>query len=390
MAQNLTNSPRDRQKILNNPVLLHKIEQHLNLDEFLIDRLIYEDNLVFTKWQLECLFDVSTYSIKRCIEAHQQELQASGYLILKRDKLEEFFVSCNSSIKNTAIKYNLDVLKIRGLELFSFRAFLNMAMLLSESDEASFIRSRMLDILIDITLERENGRVRYLNRHIQRLFNLVYTKHYSCSGAFKDAVDRYVESSLSAYQDATGKDIQLSTACHYDKIYELIFDNKHKQYRQYLGRYTSSYECNRDKYKSEAKFRSYHSIKNRYRIVLCYEICQAITNIEDLLAKEIQVTSERINRKIKFQELDKIVFDIKSNSQFKLFIEEARIKMATVDFLNSSEKSLKSILHDKMNAHYKTVSEKDLNDFIAVKTQSLKEKLSASKTMAVFQRLKER
>ena len=45
--------------------------------------------------------------------------------------------------------------KTTVLGVFDFRAFLNMAMLLSESEKARALRQLMLDIVIDLTPAKE-------------------------------------------------------------------------------------------------------------------------------------------------------------------------------------------------------------------------------------------
>lgn len=54
--------------------------------------------------------------------------------------------------------------KIRNLGLFDFKAFLNMAMLLSESEKARALRQMMLDIVIDLINRKTGGGTKYINQ----------------------------------------------------------------------------------------------------------------------------------------------------------------------------------------------------------------------------------
>ena len=52
-------------------------------------------------------------------------------------------------------------IKISVLGIFSFRAFLNPDMLLTESQKAKVLRSMILDIVIDAMNQKAGGRTKY-------------------------------------------------------------------------------------------------------------------------------------------------------------------------------------------------------------------------------------
>ena len=54
--------------------------------------------------------------------------------------------------------------KTSVIGVFDFRAFLNMAMLLYESDKARALRQLMLDIVIDIINNKTGGGTKYINQ----------------------------------------------------------------------------------------------------------------------------------------------------------------------------------------------------------------------------------
>ena len=50
------------------------------------------------------------------------------------------------------------------LGIFSFRAVLNLAMLVTESERAKTIRSRMLNIVIDVIAKKSGGSTKFINQ----------------------------------------------------------------------------------------------------------------------------------------------------------------------------------------------------------------------------------
>ncbi|MGD1921224.1 MAG: hypothetical protein ACFCAD_21445 [Pleurocapsa sp.] len=90
------------------------------------------------------------------------------------------------------------------------------------------------------------------------------------------------------------------------------------------------------------------------------------------------------DRKITCEELDEIVVNLESNSDFKPFIEEARTNMSWIKL------PFNEALSKKLEAHHESVAETDLDKFVAAKNKSFKEKISEPETLAVFQRLKDR
>jgi len=74
------------------------------------------------------------------------------------------------SKQNIALSYgqrfNIDesIKKTPVLGVFSFRAFLNIGMLLTESDRAKQLRALILDIVIDTINSKIGGSTKYINQ----------------------------------------------------------------------------------------------------------------------------------------------------------------------------------------------------------------------------------
>ncbi|EMK6816685.1 hypothetical protein V9K21_001499 [Vibrio cholerae] len=135
MAKDLTASSHERQNILNNRYALQQAEQHLGLGG-----VNFEGETVFTKAQVVAWYDVTDRTIERYLSSHADELKSNGYQMLKGKKLKEF----KGLISGADIN---DGTKTTALGLFSFRAVLNIGMLLTESEPARLLRSRLLGMV---------------------------------------------------------------------------------------------------------------------------------------------------------------------------------------------------------------------------------------------------
>ncbi|MDN4361191.1 DNA-binding protein, partial [Citrobacter portucalensis] len=150
MAKDLTTSAHDRQNILNNSYALKHAEKHLALGG-----IKFDGEIVFTKNQLVEIFDVSDATIERYLTSNIDELKNNGYIILKGKILKEFKEVADGTLMNEGTKTSV-------LGVFKFRAVLNLAMLLVESEQARIIRTRLLDIVIDTLAERAGGHTKFI------------------------------------------------------------------------------------------------------------------------------------------------------------------------------------------------------------------------------------
>lgn len=156
--KDLTQSAIDRQNILNNAQAVEKIQTYVGLTG-----LLYEGEYLFTSKMVADFFKVTTRTITNVLNNNEDEVKHNGYKVLKGQKLKEFkeyfgplltvaddpsqketnFPLSNQSIDNQSYKH------LKSLAVFNFRALLNVGMLLTESDNAKMLRSRILDIVID-------------------------------------------------------------------------------------------------------------------------------------------------------------------------------------------------------------------------------------------------
>lgn len=132
MAKELTNSNIDRQNILNNQYAIMEIQKAVQLQG-----IVFENKLVFVIDQLADFFEVTAKTIKNYLKRYKAELCSNGYEVLKGKRLKEFKLYAKwSDVKE---KDFLNI-KISQLGIFDFRAFLNIGMLLVESERARLLR----------------------------------------------------------------------------------------------------------------------------------------------------------------------------------------------------------------------------------------------------------
>ena len=147
----LTESSIERQNILNNPFALQKVEESLDLGG-----VQYQGETIFTKHDVARLLDVDERTIERYLSNHKEELSKNGYQLLQGKTLKGLKEALGSDM-------NVGPL-VNSLGIFSFRAVLNLAMLLTESEKAKMIRARILDIVIDVLTQRAGGKTKYINQ----------------------------------------------------------------------------------------------------------------------------------------------------------------------------------------------------------------------------------
>mgnify|MGYP006271942755 CR=1 FL=1 len=185
MAKDLTSSNVHRKNILNNKYALQEIEK-----EVAFPGILFEGSLRYTKRQIAQFYGIDERTIERYLEQHEDEFRENGYEVLRGKKLNDFkqayeqYISDLADDKDTndgsdtnvgtivdadatdTDVANIDesIKKTSVLGVFSFRAFLNIGMLLTESDRAKQLRALILDIVIDTINSKIGGSTKYINQ----------------------------------------------------------------------------------------------------------------------------------------------------------------------------------------------------------------------------------
>ena len=332
-----TTAQLQRQNILNNRYALQAAEQHLQLGG-----VVFQGQTVFTKQQVMALFEVSDATVERYISNHGEELKANGYQLLKGKNLKEFKDLVDVSLINEGNKAPL-------LGVFSFRAVLNLAMLLTESERAKAVRSRLLDIVMNVLAERTGGHTKYINQRDEHYLMASFQEE-SYRKQFTDALDHFVVEHQWKYVRFT------------NLIYQCIFRENATEYRQVLKL----------------------AAKDSIRDTMYSEVLTLIASLETGLAHELEKEFKRLGRELSMQEGAALFGQFESHPLFKPFIVDARTKMASRDL------GFRDALHHKLEAYIQSVPEADFDRFLGETSKSLEDRLSDPATLAVFKRLKDR
>ncbi len=330
--ENLANSNIERQNILNNKYAVEKISEYVGLPG-----MLFEGEYRFTKQMIIVFFEIDISTLNRYLDKYSDELKHNGYILSKGKQLKEFKLQFGHLINETT--------KTTKLGLFNFRSFLNLSMLLVESEKAKHLRSKILDIVIDTINKRTGGNTKFINqRDTDYLTSAIKEPKYRKK--FTKALSEFLEMGNYKY------------ALYTDKIYEYIFRENAKEYRTIL-------QLNK---------------KDKIRETMYAEVLDLIASFEIGLAYEIEKKSKELDRKLLPSELDSI-FNYFANHPSQLpHIEKARIKMASRDL------HFRDAFHYRLKEYIQTISQDDFEKFIGEQSMDFDEQLEQAKD--VFKRLK--
>lgn len=146
LERDILDNANVRKDLLDNNKSLIAIEEykHIKTIKNKIDYL--------TMQQVSEYFDVGYEGIRSLISRHKQELIENGLLILSGKETKEFFLSFGMNGNNIQGGFIIDDFKFanRLNYLVDKRCLLNIAMLLTESEVAKGIRSKLLDIAMGV------------------------------------------------------------------------------------------------------------------------------------------------------------------------------------------------------------------------------------------------
>lgn len=333
MNKDLTNSGVERQNILNNKYALQRIQEYIGLTG-----MFFEGEYRFTKEMLVEFFNIDISTINRYLATYEEELKHNGYTLSKGKQLKEFKLQFGHLINKTT--------KTTALGLFNFRSFLNLAMLLKESDNARLLRSKILDIVIDSINERTGGGTKFINRR---------DANYLPAAIQESTYRKDFTSALSQYVNMGNYKYSLFT----DKIYQCIFKENAKEYKQILKLAES----------------------DNARETMYAEVLTSIASFETGLAFEMEKQSKVLHRKLEPAEVDQIFLDFSQHPQQRPYIEDARIKMASRDLL------FRDALHKKLEEYIQSVTPADFERFLGEQSVNFEKELEEAKD--VLARLKQ-
>ena len=337
MPKDLTTSRLDRQNILNNEIAVEEIQEKSG-----VEGIFWNEKLYLTREMTASFFEVDIRTISRYIDQYNDELVENGYEVLKGKRLKEFKEAAQTFGKDINVPTKTTILGI-----FDFRSFLNLSMLLSESEKARALRQMMLDIVIDLINRKTGGGTKYINqRDKDFVFASIQEENYRRQ--FTDALKNYVVDNKFKYAHFT------------DMIYVSIFKEKAKEYKKILDLKAS--DKVRDTFYSEI-----------LDIIAAYE-----TGLADAIKKEY----DKIGHILSFEEVEAIFHDFENMALWKPLIMRGRTKMASRDM------ALRDAFHYQLSEYIQPRDKDEYQRFLGATGDELERLMQENQE--VLKRLKER
>ena len=310
--KDLTISNIERQNVLNNRFAVSKVQEHLD-----IEGMLFEGEYRFTKKMVADFYEVEERTIERYLEKHSDELAANGYVLCKGKHLKELKLQFAPVINVGS--------KTTQLGLFNFRSFLDMGMLLTESEKAKKVRSLILDFVITTINEKTGGGTKYINRR---------DVHYLPAAITEENYRKNLTSAINQYVDGhpTYKYPQIT-----DFIYKAVFKENAKEYREVL------------------KLDS----KDNVRHTLYSEVLLVISSFENGVGAALSERfKENGGRLLTIDEVERIVNELAEHPMLKPYLNDARTKMASRDF------SFRDAYHGNIADYLQAVTPEEFERFI--------------------------
>ena len=310
--KDLTISNIERQNVLNNRFAVSKVQEHLD-----IEGMLFEGEYRFTKKMVADFYEVEERTIERYLEKHSDELAANGYVLCKGKHLKELKLQFAPVINVGS--------KTIQVGSFNFRSFLDMGMLLTESEKAKKVRSLILDFVITTINEKTGGGTKYINRR---------DVHYLPAAITEENYRKNLTSAINQYVDGhpTYKYPQIT-----DFIYKAVFKENAKEYREVL------------------KLDS----KDNVRHTLYSEVLLVISSFENGVGAALSERfKENGGRLLTIDEVERIVNELAEHPMQKPYLNDARTKMASRDF------SFRDAYHGNIADYLQAVTPEEFERFI--------------------------
>ncbi|MCB9336486.1 MAG: hypothetical protein H6586_10070 [Flavobacteriales bacterium] len=220
-------------------------------------------------------------------------------------------------------------------------------MLLAESEKAKILRSIVLDIVIDTINNKTGGGTKYINQRDED-FIVNFLRGEDFRKEFTDTLRDYVDMGTAKYPIYT------------DKIYKSIFKENTQEYRQVLKLHQ----------------------KENVRDTMYSEVLLIISSFEVGFAEVLKKEFDRIGRKLKPYEVDRLYSNFENQRLWVPQIQDARTKMASRDL------GFRDSLHIRLKEYINAIPPDDFDRFLGERSKDLASRLEEMKE--VFKRLKER
>jgi len=341
VIKDLTNSKVDRQNILNNEMALNEIRESSN-----ISGIIFEEKIYFTKTMLATFYDIDVRTIERYVAENVDELTTNGYEILKGSRLKKF-IEIATSLDVPDMNVGNISNRTPQLAIFDFKSFLNIGMILVESENARLLRQAMLNIVIDFINRKTGGSTKYINQR-DKDFLGAYLQEEDYRREFTDALRDYVDMGQFKY------------ALFTDMIYQSIFKENAKEYREVL------------------KLQK----KDRTRDTFYAEILDLIASYECGMAEIIKAECKKQEKKLTNWEVQHLFKEFENLPHWKPLISRARNKMASRDL------ALREAFHQQLEEYIKPLEKEEYERFLGAESDTIEKLMEENQDVLI--RLKER
>ena len=312
MAKDLTTSAIERQNVLNNNLAIPRIQNALDIEAY-----HFEGKYYLTKQMVADFYEVDSRTIDNYLSSHEDELKHNGYFLCKGKRLKELKLQFAPVINVGS--------KTTQLGLFNFRSFLNIGMLLTESEKAKALRSAILDLVIATINEKTGGGTKYINRRDVNYIPAAITE------------ENYRKNLTSAMSQCVGGHKTYKYAQVTDWIYEAVFKENAKEYRRVLSL----------------------DSKDNVRHTLYAEVLLVISSFENGIGAVIQQQyNENGGRLLSMDEVKQIVDDLAEHPMQKPYLNDARTKMASRDY------SFRDAYHGNIAEYLRAVTPEEFERFI--------------------------
>lgn len=333
--KDLTVSNIERQNVLNNRFAVEEIQKALD-----ITGMMFDGEYRFTKKMVADFYEVEERTIERYLEKHFDELSANGYVLCKGKRLKELKLQFAPVINVGS--------KTTQLGLFNFRSFLNIGMLLTESEKAKAVRSLILDLVIATINQKTGGGTKFINRRDVNYIPAAITE------------ENYRKNLTSAINDCVAGHATYKYAQITDFIYKAVFKENAKEYRELL-RLDS---------------------KDNVRHTLYAEVLLVISSFENGVGFAIQEQYKKNgNVRLSVDDVEHIVYELAEHPMQKPYLNDARTKMASRDL------SFRDAYHGNIAEYLKAVTPEEYERFIGDQSVDFDRILADNKD--VLKRLKQ-
>ena len=331
--KDLTTSTIERQNILNNHFAIETIQEKLA-----IEGVLFEGEYRYTKKMVADFYSVEERTIERYLETHSDELKHNGYILCKGKLLKEFKLQFAPVINIGS--------KTTQLGLFNFRSFLNIGMLLTDSEQAKKMRSFILDIVITTINEKTGGGTKFINRR-----DINYYPAAIQENNYRRVLTSSVKNYVSGHQ--TYKYAQVT-----DLIYKAVFKENAKEYKEILKLDT----------------------KDSVRHTLYSEVLLVLSSFENGVGVAIKDAYEKTGILLTMNDVEAIVNQLLEHPIQKPYLNDARSKMASRDF------SFRDAFHSNIAEYLSVVTPEEFERFIGDQSVDFDTILEGNKD--VLERLK--